>query len=367
MPVLRRIAAGSAWAEPLWRARAAPTDEQVSALLGHAEAQVRRGLLLAGGFGPAALPALLARLDDPDGEVRAAACRALGTLGDARAAGVLIERLRTAEGEERDEAAAALGRFPADALVGLGTCLDPRSGDVVAIAALEAVRLAQAQAFEPEVLALTRVPSADVRLAALRAAAALPGPRTEMVLFRALGDREERVQIEALDLLVERDGDKAATALIALLSTADSLRFRVIRALGRLRAAAAAPKLESLYPSAPLHERIEIVRALATIQPPGITDFLRVRLRSPERELRHVAALGLARAAGPEDLATLIAMAADDDWTLRNQAAQGLGRLGLAEGTTTLLTLTRDVEPVVARTARQALALVAERAGPAAA
>ncbi len=367
VPVLLRIAAGSPWAEPLWRARAQPSDDQVNALLAHAEARVRRGLLLAGPFGATLLPALLARLDDNDGEVRAAACRALGALGDPRAAGVLIERLRTGEGEERDEAAAALGRFPPDALAGLGSCLDPRSGDDVAIAALEAVRLAEARVFEPEVLALTRAPSADVRLAALRAAASLPSSKAEMVLFRALGDREERVQIEALDLLVERDGDKAAVALIALLSAADSLRFRVIRALGRLRVLAAVPKLESLYPSAPLHERIEIVRALATIQPPGVTDFLRVRLRAPERELRHVAALGLARAAGPEDLATLITMAADDDWTLRNQAAQGLGRLGLAEGRTTLLTLTRDVEPVVARTARQALTLLVERADPAAA
>ncbi len=367
VPVLRRVAAGSPWAERLWAARAQPSDEQVSALLGHGDAQVRRGLLLAGRFGPAALPGLLARLDDPDGEVRAAACRALGALGDARSAGVLIERLRTSEGEERDEAAAALGRFPPEALGGLGTCLDPRAGDAVAMAALEAVRLAQAQAFEPEVLALTRAPAADVRLAALRAAGALPGSRTEMVLFRALADREERVQIEALDLVVDREGDKAATTLIALLSAADSLRFRVIRALGRLRVAAAASKLESLYPSAPLHERIEIVRALATIAPPGVTDFLRSRLRAPERELRHVAALGLARAAGPDDLSTLLAMAADEDWTLRNQAAQGLGRLGLTEGRPALLTLTRDVEPVVARTARHALALMAERAGSAAA
>jgi HEAT repeat protein len=365
--VLRRIAAGSPWAEPLWRARAVPTDAELTALLGHGDALVRRGLLLAGRFGPAALPALLARLDDGDPEVRAAACRALGAAGDARAAGVLVERLRTSEGDERDEAAAALGRFPPEALTGLGSCLDPRAGDAVAIAALEAVRLAGAAVFEPEVLALTRAPTPDVRLAALRAAAVLPGSRTEMVLFRALGDREERVQIEALDLLVERQGDKATTALIALLSAADSLRFRVIRALGRLQAAAAVPKLESLYEMAPLHERIEIVRALATIQPPGISDFLRVRLRAPERELRHAAAFGLARAAGPDDLATLIGMAGDEDWTLRNQAAQGLGRLGLAEGRTTLLTLTRDVEPVVARTARQALALLARRAGAAAA
>jgi HEAT repeat protein len=367
VPVLRRVAAGSPWAEPLWRSRAEPTDQQVAQLLGHADAQVRRGLLLAGRFGSSALPALLDRLDDLDRDVRAAACRALGALGDIRAAGVLIERIRTAEDDERDEAAAALGRFPAEALAGLGTCLDPRAGEAVALAALETVRAARAAAFEPEVLALTRAPSPELRLMALRAAAVLPGSRAELVLFRALGDREERVQIEALDLLVEREGDRAATALIALLSAADSLRFRVIRALGRLRAAAAASKLTSLYDTAPLHERIEIVRALATIQPPGISDFLRARLHAPERELRHVAALGLARAAGPDDLPTLIAMAADDDWTLRNQAAQGLGRLGLSEGRTTLLTLTRDVEPVVARTARQALAHLAARAGPAAA
>jgi HEAT repeat protein len=365
--VLRRIAAGSPWAEPLWRSRAEPSDAETTALLGHADSQVRRGLLLAGRFTPAVLPALLDRLDDLDQEVRAAACRALGALGDSRAAGVLIERIRTGEGEERDEAAAALGRFPPEALEGLGSCLDPRAGDAVAIAALEAVRAAGAAAFEPEVLALSRAPDADVRLAAIRAAAALPGAKPDMVLFRALGDREERIQIEALDLLVDREGDGATTALVALLSAADSLRFRVIRALGRLRAAAAVPKLESLYETAPLHERIEIVRALATIQPAGISDFLRACLRSPERELRHVAALGLARAAGPDDLPTLIAMAGDDDWILRNQAGQGIGRLGLSEGRTTLLTLTRDVEPVVARTARQALAHLAARAGPAAA
>ena len=367
LPVLRLVAARATWAEPLWRSRARLGGEQVGVLLAHADARVRRGLLLAHGFGPATLPALLARLDDPDAEVRAAACRAIGALGDVRAAGVLIERLRTSEGDERDEAAAALGRFPPEALTALGSCLDPRAGDAVAIAALDAVRLAQAQAFEPEVLALSRAPTADVRLAALRAAASLPGSRTEMVLFRALADREERVQIEALDLLVDREGEKTATALMALLSAADSLRFRVIRALGRLRAADAVPKLEALFSSAPLHEQIEIVRALATIGQPGVTDFLRARLEAPEREIRHVAALGLARAAGPADLSTLLKMASDDDWTLRNQAAQGIGRLGLAEGRTTLLTLTRDVEPVVARTARQALALLVERAGPAAA
>ena len=126
LPVLRLVAARATWAEPLWRSRARLGGEQVGVLLAHADARVRRGLLLAHGFGPATLPALLARLDDPDAEVRAAACRAIGALGDVRAAGVLIERLRTSEGDERDEAAAALGRFPPEALTALGSCLDPR-------------------------------------------------------------------------------------------------------------------------------------------------------------------------------------------------------------------------------------------------
>jgi HEAT repeat protein len=186
-------------------------------------------------------------------------------------------------------------------------------------------------------------------------------------LFRALGDRDERVQMEVLELLVERGGDRTAATLVALLSAADSLRFRVIRALGRLHATEAVPKLEALYADAPLHERVEIIRALAAIAPPGVTDLLRSRLRAPEPDIRHVAAFGLAQVAGPEDIPTLVAMAADDDWAMRNEAARGLGRLGLPESRPTLLTLVRDVEPVVARTARGALDGLADGPGTAAA
>jgi HEAT repeat protein len=299
--------------------------------------------------------------------VRAAACRALGRLGDGRAAAALVGRIQEGAPEERAAAAAALGRLPIESLEGLCACLDPRAGEETVVAALEAVRVAAASAFEADVLALARAPSPGTRLAALRAAAALPGTRTELALFRALGDRDERVQMEVLELLVERGGDRTGATLIALLSAADSLRFRVIRALGRLRAAEAVPKLEALYADAPLHERVEIIRALAAIAPPGVTDLLRPRLRAPESDIRHVAAFGLAQVAGPEDIPTLVAMAADDDWAMRNEAARGLGRLGLPESRPTLLTLVRDVEPVVARTARGALDGLADGPGTAAA
>ncbi|MGE5230531.1 MAG: HEAT repeat domain-containing protein [Deltaproteobacteria bacterium] len=366
--VLRRAGDPDAeWVETQWRRHARLVREETAGLLGHRDPQVRRGILAAGAFDGDDLPGLLARLGDEQAAVRAAACRALGRLGDGRAAPALVARIQEGGPEERAEAAVALGRLPIESLEGLCACLDPRAGEDTVVAALEAVRVAAASAFEADVLALARAPSAGIRLAALRAAAALPGSRTELALFRGLGDRDERVQMEVLELLVERGGDRTGATLIALLSAADSIRFRVIRALGRLRVAEAVPKLESLYPDAPLHERVEILRALAAIAPPGVTDLLRTRLGAPEPDIRHVAAFGLAQVAGPEDIPTLVAMAGDDDWAMRNEAARGLGRLGLPESRSTLLTLVRDVEPLVARTARGALDGLADGPGTAAA
>ncbi len=355
------------WIETLWRRHARITPAELTALLGHRDPQVRRGILIAGEFGSGDVPALSARLADAETSVRAAACRALGLVGDPAAASALIERIQHGTEQERAEAAAALGRLPVESLGDLKGCLDPSVGPEAVIAALETVRVAQASQFEFEVLHLTRALATPVRIAALRAAAVLPGIRADQVLFRGLGDRDECVQVEALELLVQRGGDRTGATLSALLSAADSLRFRVIRALGRLRTAEAAPKLESLYAEAALHERVEIVRALTAIAPPGITDFLSVRLRAPEPEIRHVAAFGFAQVAQPIDLATLLEMVDHEDWALRNEAARALGRLRLPEGRAPLLTLVRDIEPVVARTARSALAEIANSSDSAAA
>jgi HEAT repeat protein len=366
--VLRRAGEPEvAWIETQWRRYARLQPEEVTALLAHRDPRVRRGILTGGEFGSEDVPALLARLEDSDAAVRAAACRALGLVGDGRAAAALIGRIRQGTPEERVEAAAAMARLPAEAMAGLRGSLDPSADEATSVAALDAVRAAGAAAFEAEVLALVRSPSRPIRLAALRAAAVLPGTRAESALLRGLGDRDEAVQVEALELLVQRGGERTGTTLTALLSAADSLRFRVIRALGRLRAAESAPKLESLYPDAALHERVEIVRALTAIAPVGISDFLRVRLRAVEPEIRHVAASGLAQLAEPGDFKTVLEMASHDDWALRNEAARALGRLGLPEGRSALLTLVRDVEPVVARTARSALAGLANGSDSAAA
>jgi HEAT repeat protein len=170
------------WIETLWRRHARLEAAELTALLGHRDPQVRQGILMAGEFEAEDIPALLARLADGETSVRAAACRALGLVADPRAAAALIDRIRHGTREERSEAAVALGRLPVEALEELRSCLDPSAGPETVVAALEAVRAAQAAVFEREVLALVRAPSAAIRIAGLRAAAVLPGTRADGAL-----------------------------------------------------------------------------------------------------------------------------------------------------------------------------------------
>jgi HEAT repeat protein len=133
------------------------------------------------------------------------------------------------------------------------------------------------------------------------------------------------------------------------------LRYHVIRALGRLGAAQATAPLQGLYGPALLHEKIEILAALANIASPGTVEFLRQRLEESQVEIRRVAAQGLADLAGCSDLPLFSALAEDPDWAIRNEAARALGRLRVPERRSLLMVLARDLEPVVARTALAAL------------
>jgi HEAT repeat protein len=210
---------------------------------------------------------------------------------------------------------------------------------------------------EPRVLQLTESPSPGIRLSALRAAARASGSRPEVALLRALADRHIPIQAEALELLVRRGGDKSVATLVAMLGTANSLRFHVIRALGQCRAQTAATRLRGLFPECGPHEQLQIVSSLIRIAPAWLPEFLLGRLESPDLDMRRAAAQGLAETAGFEHVSVLRALADDPDWDIRHSAARGLGRLRTAETRDVLLTLARDVESVVAATARAALEL----------
>jgi HEAT repeat protein len=355
--LLARIASDpdAAWLAGLFRRFPQGLAERRERLLGHHDPCVRSGALRAARFEEHELPQLFDHLEDADARVRAAACYAMGRLELDATAPLLAERLRRGEPEEQTAAAQALGRLSVDALADLESCLGPNASEQVLALALDVLAARPVPAFETQVLRLAEDRRPAVRRAGLRAVARLRIPRADVLLLRALADRDPATQIEALDLLVARGGDQSLAVLVAMLGTADSLRFHVIRALGLCRAKSAAAKLRTVFPDCGPHEQLQIVGALIRIAPPWIGAFLRERLGDSEVEMRRMAAHGLADLAEEHELPLLLPLAEDADWNIRNEAARGLGRLAKPITRQVLLTLARDVEPVVATTARAAL------------
>jgi HEAT repeat protein len=365
--VLTRIATDEdpAWAIGLFRRHPAALPA-LRALLRHKDLLVRRGTLLTGAFEAADLEFVVEHLADPDAMVRAAACRALGQIAQPSTVPLLVRHLCEGDDSERAAAVQALAEFPPEALQPLEQCLAADAPEPIVHAALEILSRRCVPQFEPRIAEFARHPSPAIRKLAVRAAAQLPGTKAEVVLLRALADRHQPIQVEALDLLVKRDHDRILPTLAALLEAGDSLRCHVIRALGQMRALEVTPRLERLYSQCGPHEQIEIVLAMGRIGGPKVAEFLRARLHDSTTEIRRVAARGLARMVDASHLPLLVHLAADADWSIRQEAARGLGRLQMAECQPTLLTLVRDVEPAVANTAREILAGF-RRAGPAAA
>lgn len=352
-----------AWLEPAVRRYGARVRGGLEALLSHPEPRVRAGAIAVLPFPPAQVPDLVRLASAEALVVRRAACRALGRLGDPRAVPALIERLRSGEAAERAAAIEALGGMPDEGLEPLGECLADSEPAPVRAAALDAVCRTGSRQFDRRAATLARDPDPGVRAAALRVLATQPGSRGVVFLLRALADPSEAVQLEALELLVRHGGRSVVRLLLPFLYTGDSLRYHVIRALGRLGAAEAGPPLEALYETAPLHERIEILGALARIAPPSVRNFLAARLAEPEPEIRRAAARGLAALADPEDLPLFERLGREDDWALRHEAARALSRLDHPRARVLLLELARDLEPVVAAVAREGLARQAGAGG----
>jgi HEAT repeat protein len=355
--LLSRLATdpAAAWIEGVFRRFPEWLTPSLAAFLDHPDAEVRCGALRAGAYDESDYRAIRPHLDDHDPAVRAAACVALGRLGLDAVAPLLLERLRSGEPVEQAAAATALTDLSPDVLTELDTCLHPEDNQSATVHALGILARRAVPGLEARVLALAEARTPAVRAAALKAIAQLPGSRSEVLLLRALADREPSIQREALDILVRRGGETSVKTLVALLGTADSLRFHVIRALGQCRAASAATRLRDLYPECGPLEQVQIVRSLLRIGPDWLAEFLIQRLADTDLEIRRTAAQGLAESAVPAQLPLLLSLADDPDWNIRNEAARGLGRFPTSQTRAALLTLARDVEAVVAATARSAL------------
>jgi HEAT repeat protein len=349
------------WTAAFFRRCRKQTQAALLQLLRSEDLRVRRGALACGSFDTRALAPLSACMQDPEADVRAAACRALGALRKPSVIPALCHSLRSDSAQERTAAAHALSQMPGTRLDVLGPELEPELEPDRIVTALEILESARSTCLAAKVIALLRDPRPVIRRAALRVLRHHRGPDDRII--EMLSDEDGSVRTEAVEALVRRECHEAEAALVPLLDAPDPLRYHVIRGLGRLQVKGAAGKLMEIFGSAPPHERIEIVAALNLMAAPGLLPFLKDRLLEHDLETRRVASDGLARLATAADAAELQTLASDIDWTVRNHAAWGLGRLALPATRDTIMQLCRDVEPVVARTARVALAKLGSAAG----
>ena len=164
--------------------------------------------------GGALLP-LIARLADQRPEVKAAAARALGEIGDPSAAGPLAKTLVTNRAGATAELATALERIGRPSISPLTPALDHPEPEVRLVAAKTIATIGSTDAVVPLGKALGD-PEVKVRQAAAKALRNLADARVLEALARALADSDWHVYYAASDALA-RIGEPALTTLIEAL------------------------------------------------------------------------------------------------------------------------------------------------------
>jgi HEAT repeat protein len=333
------------------------------AALDDANADVRRAAAALGEIGyAAAVPGLLAALDDAEARVREAAAAALERIGDAAAVPGLLHALRDAEARVREAAAKALGQIgDATAVPGLLHALGDTAW-LVRAAAAEALGRIGAPAV-PGLLAALGDADANVREAAAAAlgqigdAAAVPG------LLAALGDADADVR-EAAAAALGQIGDAAAVpGLLAALGDADAdVREAAAAALGQIGDAAAVPGLLAALGDADEDVREAAAAALGEIGDAAAVPGLLAALGDAEANVRQAAAAALGEIGDAAAVPGLLAALGDADWRVRRAAAAALGEIGDAAAVPGLLAALGDADWRVRRAAAAALGEIGDAA-----
>ena len=273
---------------------------------------------------------------DSEGDVRAAAARALGRMGPpAEAVGALADALRDPNGQVRAaalEAIGGIGPANADAAEALARRMDPFSTDAsVVVAALERI----GPAGIPHMRPLLKGGGVETRCQAALALGCM-GPQAAALLAEALRDPTDEVKIAAAGAL-GRLGPPAGGAVAELIAlTADTngtLRHEAARAVVRVGAPAVGP-LTAALAARKGYSRWHVISALGEIGPsaraalPALAALLDA---NDDGVVRGRAATAMGRIGPPERVVpALIKAVGDGDSYVRWRAAEALGKLGPA-------------------------------------
>ena len=336
-----------------------------------------------------------------DGWVAAALCSALPTGSDENAR--ILRRTALADTETVAATAAirALGRVGGaeDEAVLRRIVASSRAAPVRAAALGELVRLCARRAGPPaavaeRILEHIDAPEPELRSAAVRAAASVPGahaPLVKVLLPIARAEGNDSLRTDAVRSLGSMRGSQAAeAALLEMLNKDDGAAStaEVVRSLGRLRSAAAAPKIIDRVGTGPLSVRAAAIEALgrigtkeairkveeafgekdvddlrvaaaralgATGQKARIPELVRAMESAPGLDVRAACAEALGALGGDRAAAALVGALGQDSGLVREAALRALGAAGAKTATAAVRRAADDPNAGVAAAAKEIL------------
>jgi len=322
----------------LFAALAAAQEEEIARLKSQHAGERRQAALALARMGPeavAAVPALLARLDDSNVMVRHAAMLALGGIRDPRGVPPLARLLASPDERTRRIASVSLAEIGAPAVPALRNVLRKSGRHTARLAAAHALAALGEKAVSavPDLEALLEDDAAAVRVGAARGLLAVMGPHTRAlaVVYAALEDPDAAIVGLAITTLGDHGPRDPATAnrlAAALPSGQRDLQWLACRALGKLGPAAvpAIPALIDLLKTAPASVRTGASGALGRIGEPALPPLVALlALEEPDLSLNVTHACKSMAAAAQAVLAKHLA---SENTLVAARAVRVLGDLG---------------------------------------
>ena len=344
VPLLVKLLSDPATAEPARRALAAIPGEASGMALREALGKLK-GRALVGAINSLgarrdfkAVGALARLLGGEDGEVSAAAARALGEIGTADAAKALADAKVPAAGREAildgqlrcAERMAYYGQTRAAGAIYRSVYATAKAVPQRVAALTGMVETAPAESeWAKTVLAALDSQSPAIRAAGLRLARELRGPEATKALVDRLGKANAPTRVVLIGILAEQGGEPAAKALEAQTADADeAVRLAAVQGLGVCGNRSNVSSLTKLAATETGAIRAAARRSLTRLQAPDVDPVLfdTAATGAPAERVEAIAALAARRAAGAE--MRLTRLLADTDESVRVAAVDALGILG---------------------------------------
>ena len=337
---------------------APPPSPDLIALLKDPEPRLRWRAALATGRVrlPEGIPPLADLVSaDPDADVRQVAAFALGLIGHADAADVLMKALSDSNAVVQGRAAEALGMIghkpAADAIAAMIKAhIDAGALQGIAADDSEYPKSPAAEAVRLGMYALVRLTAYDALAAALLDASGQPRSRWWPVAyaFQRMGDPKAA---PVLLTLLQGEGTttrafaarglgtikeaRAVVPLVAILNSPNEplpIKIQAARALGAIGAREAIEPLAKVLttPKMPANLRLEAVTALGAFRNPELIDYFVDLVTEPWPSMRAAALIALAQTDPSMFLTAISGLDPDPHWSVRGALASALGLLDAA-------------------------------------